>query len=388
MKLLYLFNSAESSVAIVTLNQVKALRKFYPELDIKIACVNYYPERSVLEGEIDYKKTYNSNQIINYIQSFLFVRKVKKIFKPDITISNMSTVNSFNAIIDKKDLKIGIFHAANTQLKNRNFFTRIWNRISLNYFFNKLDVIIGISQNIVDDFRLYNLKPKIKLFYNIHDIKLIESKASKPLDVMFSLKDSVEVLILGTIDRNKRQDLILKALMNDSKKNIKVYIVGKVMDQNYFNELESYVVKYSLKKQVTFIPFLENPYPLINRVDMLISLSESEGLPGVLIESLTLNTPVITTNSSKGVWEINNNIINYQRNLDDLFVCDKGIIIPNPIQYNDEKMAKFIEKAIKIIEYNKLGLKTNKFLFQEKIDDNSIHTLYQFLKTTFNETNN
>ena len=65
------------------------------------------------------------------------------------------------------------------------------------------------------------------------------------------------------------------------------------------------------------------------RSTALVSSSKSEGLPGVLIESLILGKPVVTTNSSRGVWEILSCDENYDAQLRDIMYASDGIITPN-----------------------------------------------------------
>lgn len=380
MKILYLFSSAETSVAIVTLNQVKALRKFYPELDIKIACVNYYPERSVLEGEMDYIKKFNPNQIINYIQSLLFVKKVKKEFKPNVTISNLGAVNTFNALINANDFKVGIFHSPMKQFKTKNILARFLNYISIKKIYPKLNTLIGISEEVVSDLNKHIKSTSVKLFYNIHDIVAIKEKTNENVFIEFDKKVKLEILCLGTINRNKRQDLIIKTLATYPNKNFKLYIVGKVVEESYHKELLDLISIYKLTDQVEFIPFLSNPYPLIKRVDMLVSLSESEGLPGVIIESLILNTPVISTNSSIGIWEIMNKKDDFVSDLNAIMVVEKGVIIPHSSQVDENNMIKNIKISIDLILDNKENFKLNSFVFLDSVSDKTAHSFYKFLK--------
>ena len=77
---------------------------------------------------------------------------------------------------------------------------------------------------------------------------------------------------------------------------------------------------------------------------MLVSSSYSEGLPGVIIEALTLGIPVITTNSSRGVWEIFGCSNQYDKKMKGLKVVPDGIITSNTgdDKYDDEMLAKAI----------------------------------------------
>lgn len=383
MKLLYLFCTAESSIAIVTLNQIKALRLYYPEVNIEIACVNYYPERSVLEGELVKKRIRKKRVITNMIDSLLFVHRTKNRFKPDITISNISSINAFNVLVSKNDKKIGIFHAPNIQFSVKSYWTRLLNELSLLFIFKRLDVVVGISQEIVNDLEVNISCSNVSLQYNIHDVNLVREKSGAELSIDVGKKNKFEIVCLGTIDRNKCQDLLIKSLIM-SEEDYHLYIVGKIIDDEYYNELVSLIKEADIENKVSFIPFLANPYPLLNRVDLLVSTSISEGLPGVVIESLLLNTPVVCSDSSLGIWEI----LSCEKEKDvieEVVRTQKGLIIPNPNSISEEKYVRLLSDAIMIVKEEYKLFKESDFEFEKKISFESVHSFYNMLVDLRNE---
>ena len=54
-----------------------------------------------------------------------------------------------------------------------------------------------------------------------------------------------------------------------------------------------------------------------------------------MIESLILGTPVVTTNSSKGIWEIFSAVDKYNKNLNGIFESECGNISSN-LAYTDK----------------------------------------------------
>ena len=386
MRILYLFSTADTSVSRVTLNQISALRKFYPALNIKIACINYDEKKSLLDSENIFKKKYYDNKIVNYIKSLLFIRKVKKTFCPDITISNQNAVTTYNCLVDSNDVKIGIFHAPNFQIKQRGFLPFFLNSLSLKWILPKLDTLVGISQEVCDDLKRNVQTSDIRLQYNIHNYRDIITKSVLPSSVTIEDEGKIKIMSLGTIDYNKRQDLLITLL--SQTKGLKLYIVGNIVEQEYYNLLLELIEKNSLEDSVMFIPFLSNPYPLIKNMDCIISTSESEGLPGVLIESLVLNTPVISTNSSHGVWEIFDEKENYIKDLDSLYFCQKGIIVPNPKAVEEKKIIGLLSEALQYITKNRNTYSKNEFKFYNEISENSIHSFYSLLKEKYNENIN
>jgi len=67
--------------------------------------------------------------------------------------------------------------------------------------------------------------------------------------------------------------------------------------------------KLGIEQKVKFLGFVKNPYPYIKNAKLLVSSSNSEGLPRVIVESLILNTPVVSTYSSEGVFEVMENAL-------------------------------------------------------------------------------
>lgn len=60
----------------------------------------------------------------------------------------------------------------------------------------------------------------------------------------------------------------------------------------------------NLESRVDFLGFQKNPYPIIKNAKCLVLSSKREGLPTVLLESLCLNTKVVSTNCHSGPSEI------------------------------------------------------------------------------------
>jgi glycosyltransferase involved in cell wall biosynthesis len=108
-----------------------------------------------------------------------------------------------------------------------------------------------------------------------------------------------EYLISASAFRNvKRHDILLDAYkLLDT--NIKLVLLC-----NKDKELEKMIKIRDLENKIIITGFKRNPYPYIKNAKGLILSSEREGLPTVLIESLILNTPIVSTNCISGPSEI------------------------------------------------------------------------------------
>ena len=113
----------------------------------------------------------------------------------------------------------------------------------------------------------------------------------------------------------------------------------------FVDKLCKYIEDNNLINNVKILNNISNPYPYLLRSDLFILSSVFEGLPNVLLEAITLDKFVISTNCSTGPSEI-------------LLNGKGGILVPIK---NFKKMAK------NIIYYyeNKKKLK-KKLIFAKK----------------------
>lgn len=84
----------------------------------------------------------------------------------------------------------------------------------------------------------------------------------------------------------------------------------------------------------------------MKRSRMLVLPSRSEGLPGVIIESLALGTKVVSTNSSLGVWEIMESEAFYEKHLLHNVMTSFGIITPNLLDDEEFTINSLVQGVI------------------------------------------
>ena len=70
------------------------------------------------------------------------------------------------------------------------------------------------------------------------------------------------------------------------------------------NKIKKYVDSNRLGKDIIIINRCLNPYPYIKNSDLFILTSKYEGFANVIVESVALNTPVISANCNSGPSEI------------------------------------------------------------------------------------
>ncbi len=117
------------------------------------------------------------------------------------------------------------------------------------------------------------------------------------------------------------------------KSDIKLLILAKKD-----SKLENMIKDRKLEKRVKILGFQQNPYKYIKNAKLLVLSSDREGLPTVVIESLILGTPVVSTDCPTGPREIL---------VDDL---SKWLVDVGDYKALAEKIDEALEKKIEIKE--------------------------------------
>ncbi|MGN0086586.1 MAG: glycosyltransferase [Alloprevotella sp.] len=260
--------------------------------------------------------------------------RLKRRLHIDISISTLLGASYWNVLSDIGDFKIGLFH---TTLKQQKFTSHLlyYAHLILHYLcLRSLDRLVAVNQSALLDLQhLFGSRRDIRLAYNIHDIALIRQRAQEPLESEeeFTIFSHKVILYVGHIFPIKGPHRLIEAYarMKD-RENTCLVLLGEDSAQMQ-KSLSEKAVRLGIREQVFFLGHKDNPYKYMQRAAMLVSPSLDEGLPGVLIEALSLGLKCVATNSSRGIWEIMECAEAYQPNLHEIYVTRYGIISPNKL---------------------------------------------------------
>lgn len=155
-------------------------------------------------------------------------------------------------------------------------------------------------------------KQNIKKYFNINSTYIynplnkeeIFNKSKEPTKKIYNFKKSLKIINVGRLVDQKNQIIILKAVKNliyKKKILIELILVG---DGDLKKKYQNFISQHGLKKYIKILSFKKNPYNIIKQCDLFILSSKFEGLPNVLIEALTLNKFIISSNCPTGPKEI------------------------------------------------------------------------------------
>jgi len=147
------------------------------------------------------------------------------------------------------------------------------------------------------------LRPaSIAVIYNPFDFEDLRRKASDPATV----PEEPYIVYSARISSRKNQELLIRAWLEADVPQ-KLVLVGGTTDEkeeDYLRHLKTLIRELGVEDRVIFTGFQKNPYPWVKHASLFAMSSESEGLPTVLIESLILGTPVVSTDCPTGPSEI------------------------------------------------------------------------------------
>lgn len=163
--------------------------------------------------------------------------------------------------------------------------------------YNSFDKVICVSDAAKNTYLsiLYDGKtPKqdISVLYNAIDLAKVKEKAKEPI---IDLPQSETNFILITrISPEKRTDRLINAVirLKEEGYNFHVYIIGDGMDNRTMGEE---LIEKEINGIITLKGRIDNPFPYILQCKWSLCVSERESFSLVLLESMALKTPVITT---------------------------------------------------------------------------------------------
>ncbi len=142
---------------------------------------------------------------------------------------------------------------------------------------------------------------KVKLLYQGTDLERFQpsSNGKKEAIKRYPLPETASPILgcIGSIEPRKGHLVMfdaLRSLVLGGMPDIHLMIVGDGPDESM---LKRETKKMGLEKHISFFPFTKEPNYIFERVDLTVLPSRyKEGLPNVLLESMAMSIPVVSSN--------------------------------------------------------------------------------------------
>ncbi len=252
-----------------------------------------------------------SNIFKRTLDLFIYAPKITKLCKELSieTIISVSEVANFHAVLSRwlYGNKVQII---TSQHINPEIFLESKLKSSLiKFFYPRADKTVCVSREIE---RILNEKYGVQntlTIYNMMDIeenlKLAREKLPDKYQELFigNKEESFNFINMGRLTRQKGQWYLIRSFRRvvDQHPHVKLFILGEGILRK---ELEDLINKLELNENIYLLGEQENIFPFLQKSDCFVLSSLWEGLPLVLIEALSLDLPVISSDCKTGPREI------------------------------------------------------------------------------------
>lgn len=202
--------------------------------------------------------------------------------------------------------------------------------------YSSCDAVVGVCESVTNAFSDYTEKKDgMYTVYNTLDIDYIRCQAEKPIDIAID-KERINIVSTGRLGKEKGYERLIDVCNNLKKRSysFRLYIIGDGAEKKY---LQSKIDDLSLNNEVFLLGYKENPYAYINKCDIFICSSFTEGLSTATIEALILGKAIISTDVS-GAFEILGN-------------SEYGVIVENSKSGIEKGLTRFLDNESLITDY-------------------------------------
>lgn len=149
--------------------------------------------------------------------------------------------------------------------------------------------IIWVSDSAFKDYYFHKfVRKKSIVLVNVIDAEEVKKKAGESESIEY------DCIYLGRLSEEKNPLRAIRILHDVIKKNLnyKCVFVG---DGALRKECQKAVKDAKLEKNIIFKGFIDNPYPLLKKSQVLLFSSKYEGTPMSALEAMCLGKPIIST---------------------------------------------------------------------------------------------
>ena len=331
-----------------------------------------YGENNLFENEIP--------EEVNY--EFLFKsyngknRIIKEIFRLRKKINYLKKVEKR---IKEKNYDIVIDYSSNL-LKYKNFDIAIpvfsWVHFSLTFGeklsiekvekykkqYKKYDKILAICDTMRDEFiEILGMdKNKVELVYNPINLEIIQKKSENVNPKYENYLKEDYFLQVSRLTHQKQPEHLVDIYYKLKQLGIKekLYFIG---NGKKIELIKQKIKEYKLENDVILLGQIENPYPFFKNAKLFLHTAKYEGLPTVLLESLTFGVPVVAYDCPTGPKDILGKNSEYGEliplNDKDTFVKKVYELMNNNTKYENYKKQSLMRASDFSMESNKLKLR-------------------------------
>lgn len=218
--------------------------------------------------------------------------------KFDLILSTLPLADEVSILAKLSNHWCRIANTLSIEVKNLSYHNVGKSQRRLNRYknlYNGRDLVAvseGVRLDLLDNIGLHS--SNINVIYNPFDFENIRKLSIKSANIQAKRY----IVHVGRFSKQKRHDVLLEAYSNIHNHHKLILLT------NADKRLNCMIEEKGLKDRVIIAGFQSNPYPWISNAELLVLSSDHEGMPNVIIESLVVGTPVVSTDCPSGPSEV------------------------------------------------------------------------------------
>jgi glycosyltransferase involved in cell wall biosynthesis len=263
---------------------------------------------------------------IFFFSSFWMFWIIKK-YKISHLLSQCSIIGGFTATLASKFYKIPLMVEIHGEeyfrfLEKDSFIVKV-----MKYTFNNAIKIRSLNNEMTKKLKKYNIEKNVVEIPNRVNLNIFNEQKND-----FSIANQIKFISVGRFVWEKDYLNLIKALHNTNIDFHLTLIGGGPLK----NEYEKYISKNKLDSKIVLIDWIEQKdmIDMIVNSDIYIQSSVSEGMPRTIVEAMSLQMPIISTNVGS---------------IEGVLVNGKNAVVINP-----NKIDELVDAIAKLINDDKL----------------------------------
>ena len=268
-----------------------------------------------------------------------------------------SWVTSFLATLFLRNVK-NIIAVRSSKIASRDKNTKLLRFFIYIFVANLSDFVVFNSQYSFKNLGNYIIGNKKRCINNL----LVESKNIFNSEIEESIKEKkakFNIVSVGRLDKLKNYPQSIKAISKliDESIDIKLFIFG-IGDQ--YQEIKNLAIELGIKKNIVFMNRVEEPFLYFEHFDLLLQTSKHESFPNSIVEALSENLYVVSTDVGDVQILLDNKRGSILKNDDPQIIADtikEKIFDDNPRSIDGKKFIQdYLNNSKTINEWEKLIL--------------------------------
>ena len=251
---------------------------------------------------------YKGNNLKRGFNLLKYSYKIKRICK-DLninTIISVGEVANFHAVLSRWLFKNKVHIIISQHMSPEIFLDDKVKYQSIKFFYPRADEIVCVSKDteriLNETYGIQNTQTIYNMMNLTENIRQSKEELPEEYKELFT-GNYFNFINVGRLNRQKGQWFLIRSFRKvvNQHENARLFILG---DGTLKNELKDLINELNLKENVFLLGVQENVFPFLKNSNCFIFSSLWEGLPIVLIEALSMNLPIISTDCKTGPREI------------------------------------------------------------------------------------